>query len=65
MKLTTIRSMLSIMTGEDLHLEQLDVKTVFLHGNLKDIYMLQSHEYIMPEKKQLVCKLKKNLYDLK
>ena len=27
--------------------------------------MLQPHGYIMPEKEQLVCKLKKSLYGLK
>jgi len=40
-KLTTIRSVLSIVAAEDLHLKQLDVKTAFLHGDLEDIYMLQ------------------------
>ena len=35
-KLTTIRSVLSIMAAEDLHLEQLDVKTAFFHGDLED-----------------------------
>ena len=65
-KLTTIRSILSIVTTEDLHLKQLDVKTAFLHDNLgEDIYMLQPHGYIMPGKEHLVCKLKKSLYDLK
>jgi len=39
-KLTTIRSVLSIVVVGDLHLEQLDVKTVFLHGNLEDIHMM-------------------------
>jgi len=47
-KLTTIRSVLSIMTAENSHLEQLDVKNVFLHGDLEeDIYMIQPHDYIM------------------
>ena len=40
-KHTTIRSVLSIVATENLHLEELDVKTAFLHGDLEeDIYML-------------------------
>ena len=65
MKLTTIRSVMSIVAAEDLYLEQLDVKTVFFHNDLEDIYMMQPHGYIMPEKEQLVFKLKKSLYGLK
>jgi hypothetical protein len=43
----------------DLELEQLDVKTVFLHGDLEEeIYMDQSEGFI-------VCKLMKSLYGLK
>ena len=41
-KLTTIRLVLSMVAVENLHLEQLDVKTSFLHGNLEEeIYMMQ------------------------
>jgi len=57
----TITSILSIVIAENLHLEKLNVKTVFLHGDLEDIYMMQPQGYIMPGKKQLVCKLKKRL----
>ena len=49
----------------DLHLEQLDVKTMFLHGDLEDIYMMQPQSYIMLGKEQLACKLKKSFYGLK
>ena len=41
-KITTIRILLSIVAAEELHLEQLDVKTTFLHGDIEeDIYMVQ------------------------
>nr|GEV53445.1 putative ribonuclease H-like domain-containing protein [Tanacetum cinerariifolium] len=41
-RMTTIRVVLAMCATYDLHLEQLDVKTVFLHGNLEEeIYMLQ------------------------
>lgn len=46
MKLNTIRIVLSIVAIEDLHLEQLDVKTAFFHGDLEEeIYMHQPHGY--------------------
>ena len=39
-KMTSIRTILSLVVVEGLHLEQLDVKTAFLHGDLEeDIYM--------------------------
>ena len=33
-KLTSIRILLTIVASENLHLEQMDVKTTFLHGDL-------------------------------
>jgi hypothetical protein len=33
-KMTSIRTILSLVVVEDLHIEQLDVKTTFLHGDL-------------------------------
>ncbi|GKC63544.1 retrovirus-related pol polyprotein from transposon TNT 1-94 [Tanacetum coccineum] len=45
--------------SKDLHLEQLDVKTVSPHGDLKeDIYMVQPEGYQVARKENLVCKLK-------
>ena len=50
----------------DLELEQLHVKTVFLHGELEEeIYMKQPEGFIVPGKKQCICRLKKSLYGLK
>jgi hypothetical protein len=50
----------------NLELEQLDVKTTFLHGDLEEeIYMDQPNGFIVLGKKIFVCKLKKSLYGLK
>ena len=39
-KMTSIRTILSLVVVEDFHLEQLDVKKTFLHGDLEeDIYI--------------------------
>jgi len=41
-KMTSIRTILSLVVVQDLHLEQLDVNTTFLHGDLQEeIYMQQ------------------------
>ena len=49
-----------------LHLEQLDAKTTFLHGDLEEeIYMHQLEGYEVKGKENLVCRLKKSLYGLK
>ncbi|KAE8686024.1 cytochrome P450 71A9-like [Hibiscus syriacus] len=65
-KLSTIRLVLKIVAAENLHLEQLNVKTAFLHGDLEEeIYMSQSEGFTEAGKKNLVCRLKKSLYGLK
>ena len=64
--MTSIRTILSLVAAEDLHLEQLDVKTTFLHGDLEEeIYMEQPEGYEVKGKEKLVCRLKKSLYGLK
>ncbi|WVZ16376.1 hypothetical protein V8G54_009358 [Vigna mungo] len=65
-KLNTIRSVLSIVASEGLYLEQLDVKTAFLHGDLdEEIYMHQPEGFLEERKRNMVCRLKKSLYGLK
>ncbi|GAB2293301.1 hypothetical protein Dimus_038259 [Dionaea muscipula] len=50
----------------DLELEQLDAKTVFLHGKLEEkIYMRQPEGFVIEGKEDHVCLLKKLLYSLK
>ena len=65
-KMTSIMTILSLVAVKDLHLEQLDVKTYFLHGDLEEeIYMQQPQGYEVKGKENLVCRLKKSLYGLK
>ncbi|KAE8705298.1 Mitogen-activated protein kinase kinase kinase YODA [Hibiscus syriacus] len=63
---TLIRAVLALVASWDLHLEQMDVKTTFLHGNLEEqIYMRQLEGFTQPGNEHLVCRLKKSLYGLK
>ncbi|KAG8491868.1 hypothetical protein CXB51_015214 [Gossypium anomalum] len=65
-KHSSIRALLGIVAMHDLELEQLDVKTTFLHGELEeDIYMQQPEGFIVLEKEDYVCLLRKSLYGLK
>ena len=55
-KLTSIRILLSVVALENLHLEQMDVKTTFLHGDMdKKIYMQQPEGFVVPGKEHIVC----------
>ncbi|GKG08380.1 transposable element, partial [Tanacetum coccineum] len=63
---TSIRVLLSLVAHHDLELEQLDVKTTFLHGDLEEeIYMSQPEGFAVQGKEDYVCKLQKSLYGLK
>lgn len=63
---TSIRMLLAFVALYDLELEQLDVKTAFLYGELEEeIYMKQPEGFAIPGKESQVCRLKKSLYGLK
>jgi hypothetical protein len=65
-KLTFVIFLLSIVVSFDLEVEQMDVKTPFLHGDLEEeIYMKKPEGFVVKGKKELACKLKKSLYGLK
>ena len=54
-KMSTIRPVLGMVAAENLHLEQLDVKTAFLHGDLEeDLYMIQPEGFIVQGQENLV-----------
>jgi hypothetical protein len=57
---------MSLVATFNLKIKQMDVKTMFLHGDLEEeIYMKQSEGFVVKENKYLVSKLKRSLYGLK
>eukprot|EP00253_Pinus_taeda_P023259 PITA_23259 len=65
-KMNTIIIMIALATKYDWKLHQLDVKSAFLNGDLKEeIYLVQPEGFVKKGQEHLVCKLKKALYGLK
>ena len=62
----SIQVILGLDASLDLEVEQMDVKTSFLHGDLdKEIYMDQPEGFQVKGKEDYVCRLQKSLYGLK
>jgi len=62
----SIRILMSAVVKDDMELEQMDVKTTFLHGELDQVlYMEQPEGFEVNPEKDQVCLLKKSLYGLK
>ncbi|KAJ9566010.1 hypothetical protein OSB04_001976 [Centaurea solstitialis] len=65
-KHTSIRALLGMVAYDVLELEQMDVTTAFLNGELEEeIFMHQPEGFVFPGKEGHVCKLIKSLYGLK
>ena len=57
---------LALIAHFDLELQQMDMKTAFLNGELEEkVYMKQPEGFPFNDGEQLVCKLKKSIYGLK
>ncbi|XP_077232489.1 uncharacterized protein LOC143869816 [Tasmannia lanceolata] len=65
--LKSIRILLAIAVHYDYEIWQMDIKTVFLNGNIQeDIYMVQPEGFdAAGEDNQKVCKLQRSIYGLK
>jgi hypothetical protein len=54
-KHSSIRTFLSLVDMHNYELEQLDVKTTFLYGDLEDIYMDQPESFVILGEKKTTC----------
>ena len=62
----SIRTIIALAATFKLKLNQMDVKTAFSNGELKeDIYMQQPEGFVVKESEKLVCRLKRSIYGLK
>ena len=53
-----IITVMGLVANENLHLQQMDVKTTFFHGDLnEEIYMRHPEGFEVKGKEELVCKL--------
>ncbi|KAL4340139.1 hypothetical protein GQ457_08G024220 [Hibiscus cannabinus] len=65
-KKDSLRIVLALVAQFDLELQQMDVKTAFLNGDLEEeVYMKQPEGFFSSDGENLVCKLKKSIYGLK
>lgn len=63
---TPIRMVLALVVSWDFNLEQMDVKTAFIYGNLEEqIYIEQPEGFVKLGEEKFVYKLEKSLYGLK
>ncbi|KAJ1522455.1 hypothetical protein ONE63_001645 [Megalurothrips usitatus] len=62
----TLRILFSVAVNFNLKIAHLDVKTAFLHGDLKEnVFMSQPDGFMIPGSEHLVCRLHKAVYGLK
>jgi hypothetical protein len=65
-KLISYKLLFALAAAYNLEIEQIDVKTAFLYGEIDaDIYIEQPEKFCNKERPDQVCKLKKVLYGLK
>ena len=65
-KIASVRLLLSMVVMRSWPLFQLDIKNVFLHGDLaEEVYMEKPSGFLAQRESGLVCKLRRSLYGLK
>lgn len=65
-KMASIGLLLALTTSYDLEVKKMDVKTTFLHSELKEeIFMKQLEGFVVEGREEMVCQLNRSLYGLK
>lgn len=65
-RIETLRFVIASAASKGWEIHQLDVKIVFLHGDLKEeVYVSQPEGFVISGKQNKVYKLKKALYGLR
>jgi hypothetical protein len=64
-KMTTVRTILAIAASQSWPLHQMDVKNVFLHGDLQEEIYMKLPSGMTTSSPHDVCKLRRSLYGLK
>nr|KAJ0209067.1 hypothetical protein LSAT_V11C400185590 [Lactuca sativa] len=65
-RISSIRTLIAISALKGLYIHQMDVKTTFLNGFLKEeIYLERPEGFVIPGQENKVCRLVKSLYGLK
>jgi len=65
-KHSTFRTLLAIAARNEMKVYHMDAKTAFLNGTIDEvIFMKQPPGFVVEDKPNLVCRLKKSLYGLK
>src|SRR3954464_8580879 len=65
-KKDSLRVIMALVAHFDLELQQMDVKTAFLNGELEEeVFMKQPEGFPSSNGEHLVCKLKRSIYGLK
>ena len=64
-KAATMRALLSLVAADDLELEQLDIKTAFLNGDLEETLYMQQPPGYQEGGHGMACRLVKALYGLR
>ena len=65
-RLEAIRMFLALSSHKKFKVYQMDVKSIFLNGNIEEeVYIEQPEGFLLSENKYYVCKLKNELFGLK
>ena len=62
--LKSIRILLAIASHYDYEIWLMDVKSIFLNGNLEEVYMIQPEGFISKDYPNKVCRLLRSIYGL-